>query len=174
VDLQRLVEQLLDKEAIRTVVARYCRGWDRRDRELVLSCYWPEATDDHGLYRGPASDFFDASMRAESHIRHSVIHHHVGQCLIELDRPHATAETYCIATMVDASHPDEVALLTVRYVDHFEVRDDEWRIRDRHVVYDSRAIVPGGVAVFVPQQNVGRRDQDDVSYELLRISAASA
>jgi hypothetical protein len=163
--------QLLDREAIRTVVARYCRGWDRRDRDLVQSCYWPEATDDHGLYRGPASDFFDASMRAEQHTLHSVIHHHLGQSLIELDRPRATAETYCLATMVDAARPDEVVLLTVRYVDRFEVRDGEWRIRDRHVLYDSRAVVPGGVAEFVPSANIGHRDRSDVSYDLLRTSS---
>jgi hypothetical protein len=52
---------LVDDEEVAWVVAqqqtrdacyRYCRGVDRRDVELVRSCYHPDATDHHGEYHG--------------------------------------------------------------------------------------------------------------------------
>lgn len=42
------LDELLDREAIRDCLARYCRGVDRLDRALLLSTYWPGAEDDHG------------------------------------------------------------------------------------------------------------------------------
>jgi hypothetical protein len=48
---------LLDKEAIRDCLMRYCHGIDRCDEDLVRRVYWPGATDDHGMFSGPASDF---------------------------------------------------------------------------------------------------------------------
>ena len=44
------IQALLDKQAIREVVLRYCRGIDRLDREMVRDCYWPEAIDEHGSF----------------------------------------------------------------------------------------------------------------------------
>jgi len=41
---------LSDHDAIRQVAARYARGVDRLDGDLMKSAYWPEATDDHGVF----------------------------------------------------------------------------------------------------------------------------
>ena len=40
------VEELLAKQAIREVIYRYCRGLDRMDRALALSCWHPGGTAD--------------------------------------------------------------------------------------------------------------------------------
>jgi len=42
-------------EAIRQAALRYCRGVDRLDPELMLSAYHDGATDDHGIFSGPAA-----------------------------------------------------------------------------------------------------------------------
>ena len=41
-------DRLGDDQAIRDVLARYWRGIDRQDPELVLGTYHPGAYDDHG------------------------------------------------------------------------------------------------------------------------------
>lgn len=39
------LQELLDKQAITEVLHQYCRGADRCDEELMMSCYHPDATD---------------------------------------------------------------------------------------------------------------------------------
>ena len=46
------LQRLIDKDEIRDVMARYCRGVDRADWDLVRSTYHTDAYDDHGDYRG--------------------------------------------------------------------------------------------------------------------------
>src|SRR3546814_11593208 len=54
--LETMVRELYDKQKIREVVTRYCRGVDRMDRDLFLSAYHPDAIDDHGfVVAGPAA-----------------------------------------------------------------------------------------------------------------------
>jgi hypothetical protein len=42
------VQRLVDEAEVRNVHLRYCRGLDRRDWELVESCYHPDAIEYHG------------------------------------------------------------------------------------------------------------------------------
>ena len=44
------LEQLNDLEDIKNVARRYCRGVDRLDPDEMKSAYWPDATDDHGVF----------------------------------------------------------------------------------------------------------------------------
>lgn len=40
-ELERRLENLLDRQAILDCIHRYCRGVDRMDRQLTLSVYHP-------------------------------------------------------------------------------------------------------------------------------------
>src|SRR3989304_5192387 len=51
------LDDLVAQQEIRDVLARYTRGIDRMDRDLVLSCYHAGAYDDHGAFQGTAEDF---------------------------------------------------------------------------------------------------------------------
>ncbi|MBM3672399.1 MAG: hypothetical protein FJW86_09525 [Actinobacteria bacterium] len=53
------VDELVAQQEIRDVLIRYTRGIDRMDGELVRSCYWPGAHDDHGAFQGPVEDFVE-------------------------------------------------------------------------------------------------------------------
>jgi hypothetical protein len=53
------IQNLIDRQAIRDCLTRYCRGVDRLDRELVLSTYHPDAIDDHGAFVGTREEFVD-------------------------------------------------------------------------------------------------------------------
>jgi hypothetical protein len=57
--LQQSLRELLDREAIRTVLYDYCRAVDRGDAELMKSCYHADGTDDHGFFSGGGWDFAD-------------------------------------------------------------------------------------------------------------------
>ena len=46
------LQALLDREAIRDCLYRYCRGIDRADEAALRSAYWPDATDCHGAWNG--------------------------------------------------------------------------------------------------------------------------
>ena len=147
--LPAAVQALLDKEAIREVIVRFCRGWDRLERDLVQSCYHPGAVDNHGIYNGPAEDFFD---EWAAHPMARAIHHHLGQTTIELDGDTATTETYCLATVV--GNPDEgtdTRLIMCRYLDRFEKRDGEWKIADRHLAFDADVPVADGFPARLPR-----------------------
>jgi hypothetical protein len=51
-DLQRVIDHI----AVRDVVLKYARAIDRMDWELLRSCYYPDAIDDHGPFRGTVEE----------------------------------------------------------------------------------------------------------------------
>ena len=74
-------------------MARYCRGVDRADWDLVRSTYHTDAYDDHGDYKG-GIDGFIAFAKSRTGGATQVMHF-LGECLIEFARPDvAIAETY--------------------------------------------------------------------------------
>lgn len=160
---------LADRAAIADLVALYCRGIDRLDRDLVLACFHPDATDTHGSFHGTIDEFvawafrllerYDATM-------HLIANHHVtfGSSAV------AGAETYGIAFHRSAD-PDPRRNLTVgfRYLDRLERRDDgPWRIASRVATTEwVRAAVPDESWPIPADSAVGRRDGEDPLHALL-------
>ena len=61
------LQLLLDEHAIRKVLDRYCWGVDNRSSEALKDCYWPEATDDHGIVPAMnAHDFVNLTQSREA------------------------------------------------------------------------------------------------------------
>jgi hypothetical protein len=54
---QSKLRYLIDRQAILDCLTRYCRGVDRFDRDLLLSAYHPDATDNHGVFIGSPVQF---------------------------------------------------------------------------------------------------------------------
>lgn len=131
--------RLADREEIREVLARYFRGVDRRDWDLVRSCYHDDATDEHGsLFQGKAADFIDwvSVWIAETF---AVTMHIGGQSLIDLDGEAANVETYAIAmhrTSADETGGQVDLTVAARLVDRFERRAGRWRIAHRRLIDD--------------------------------------
>jgi SnoaL-like domain len=168
----RSLQALLDREAIRDCLYRYCRGIDRLDEEALRSAYWPDAIDSHGAYRGPASGFID---RAVSKLKTGGrMVHMIGNVLIDWRGDVAAVESYFVAFQESVAGDDgsaEETLLCGRYIDRFEKRGNEWRIAARTVAYDwqRRTPLPKELtaAVFGARQPTGGRRPDDPIYELL-------
>ena len=165
------LQELLDREAIRDCLYRYCRGIDRCDEEALRSAYWPDATDSHGAYQGPATGFIDAALKKLQTAGRMV--HVLGNILVELRGDAAAAESYFVAFQEERARNGDAqeTLLCGRYVDRLERRGGEWRIAARTVTYDWMRSTPlaGGLApeVFGPRQPTGGKRPNDPIYELL-------
>jgi ketosteroid isomerase-like protein len=152
------LQQLLDKNSLHELVARYCRGVDRADEEVILSCFHDDAVDDHGPSKGSPAEFarwIIQRMRGWQFVQHRVTNE-----LFEIRGDVAYGETY---SSMHATNADGVRIEGLgRYVDRFERRDGEWRIAHRRVI--TEWVSPGtglSVGEFIP----GRRDRGDPSYE---------
>lgn len=127
-------QALLDREAIRDCLYRYCRGIDRCDEAALRSAYWPDATDCHGAWKGSATGFIDQALTKLRQGGRRV--HQISNILIELAGDVAAVESSFIALQSTATQPGRETFLCGRYVDRFERRQGEWRVADRTVVYD--------------------------------------
>lgn len=159
---------LLDRQAIHDTVLRYCRGIDRLDRELVRSCYHPDATDEHGPFSGTVDEFLAWVWPLLA--RYDATMHLVANHLAELHGDVARVETYGIAYH-RSSDPDPRRNLTVgfRYLDRFERRESgPWRIARRVATTEWVEAPPPEVRWPVPDHGpTGRRDRTDPLYTIL-------
>ena len=158
------MRRLLDEAAIHRVLVQYCRGVDRGDEALIRDVYWPDATDDHGVYKGSGPDFAGFVVKALN--KHALATQHaMQQATIELHGASAFVESYVLAR--HKVRRDAVLTLETfggRYIDRFEKRADEWRIAHRQVVVDWSKIEP--IAAEYPSESFeqGKRDRGDASY----------
>lgn len=86
------LQELLDREAIRNYLFRYCRGIDRGDEVALSGAYWPDATDHHGPYSGSAQGFIDFALKTIKATEPGI--HQMHNILIEFQDGGALVETY--------------------------------------------------------------------------------
>ena len=161
------MDELLDREEIRDVLLRYCRGVDRCDEELVRSVYHEDATDDHGTFKGSGHEFASvvvpmlrAQWRSTVHALHNVS--------IDLDGDAAFVESGFVATHRSLTDQDPTDFVFGgRYIDRFECRDGVWKIASRLVVHDWSRLEPVGTELDLSMFEQGRQDQTDPSYRRL-------
>ena len=157
--------ELLDREAIRDVIYRYCRACDRRDERLLRSVYHPDAADNHGAFAGSADDFVRYTMDTGG-AGFIAGQHHIGNILIELDGDVAHVESVFICHLVSGDQDArQIEVLGGRYWDRMERRDGEWRIADRVVLLDWSELrgdiaEPDRAKTFMP----GQRSVSDATY----------
>ena len=129
------VTNLIEREKIRDCLARLSRGEDRRDAGLLRGCYWPDATDDHGVFVGTADQFLAWVVPGMPSI--PVTLHTLGQSLIDLRGNVAKVETHVTAYhRIDMNGDHRDIVIGGRYLDRMEKRGQEWRIAHRTMLYD--------------------------------------
>jgi hypothetical protein len=158
------VQTLLDKEAIREVLVRYCRGVDRADLELLRSVYHPDAIDNHGSFNGNGWEFADRLVK-----RAQLALHVLGNMSIDVQGDVAHVETYFVSHTpgIQSGKPTHLTF-GGRYVDRFERRNKEWKIARRTLVHDfSRFEVEGRLRPWPGASKVtqGVTGRADVSYK---------
>jgi SnoaL-like protein len=164
--------ELLDREAIRDCIYRYCRGIDRADEASLRSSYWPDATDRHGPYSGPVEGFFQWVGEVWKTDARNV--HQVSNILIEFrDTSNAVVESYFNALQRGPGKDGIVRqfLIAGRYCDRFEKRGREWRVAQPVLAYDwleEQPVPEGSEAMrFGPRLPIGTRFPNDTIYEVL-------
>lgn len=123
----------LARSEIRDVLARYVRGVDRLDAELIRGCYHPDAVEVHGIFNGNAHEF--AVWRARQTFRS---HHVLSESAIQLDDDRAFVETPHVAVVhVDVDTAGCTGIIEARshgwYLDLFTREQGQWLIKHRQV-----------------------------------------
>lgn len=171
---EQALRRLIDKSEIQDAMARYARGVDRGDWELMRSSYHPDAYDEHGDYKGDIDGLIQWLDQRFAGVDNSM--HFLGNCLIEFAGPDlALVETYFVSRRLRPPTAEE--RLTIgpkdamcreawgRYVDRFERREDgQWRVAHRTVVLEasSTSLALGGARSS--PLSWGRRDRGDRLY----------
>jgi hypothetical protein len=157
---------LIDRQAIQDVLLRYCRGIDRRDFDLVRSCYHDDAYDLHGSYEGGPDGFIEHVSRNLPEWDATM--HFIGNQLIELDGDIARCESYCVSHHRKEATGTEPALdmvIGLRYVDRMERRAGAWRIAHHVCAMEWSRVDPvTGIWEFAPGTVRGRPFPDDIIY----------
>jgi hypothetical protein len=166
------LEEISAHMEIRQTLARYCRGVDPRDVELLRSVYHPDAVDDHGMFNGLGVDFAGWVLKALATGGWSFTTHQITNVPIELskDRRSAGVETYYVAFHPGTEPGTELSTMFTtggRYLDRFELRSGTWKIAARLCTVDWAWDAPGvapwpGISAFA---QIGGRD--DPSYHFL-------
>lgn len=170
------LQRLIDKDEIRDLMARYCRGVDRGDWDAVRATYHTDAYDDHGDYKGGVDGFiaFGTSRTGGA----TQVMHFLGECLIEFAGADvAVAETYFFTAHTLGPEAQRQYGATGkggpvqlshygRYVDRVERRDGAWRIAHRIVVFETTRLALDIVPPIKPDWAGHRRDKDDPIFKM--------
>jgi hypothetical protein len=152
------VRYLKDRAEIIDALNRYTRGLDRLDRDLCLSAYHPDATDDRGAPLDPVEQEARGLVRFGRDARVD----HISNFTIEIKGDEAHSEAYVITSVLETEAADEVVMGGARYVDRLVRHDGRWAIMHREVIMDYQYCVP--TRHLAPEIVTGLRDRRDRSY----------
>jgi hypothetical protein len=171
IDTRQLAD-MLARQQIQDTLARYARGVDRADRELLESCYHADAIEEHGPnYSGPALEYIAGAIE-RLHQMGSMAHY-LCQSHIELEGDIAWVETYVITfARFDGDDGPVDTFTGGRICDRFERRSGEWRIAHRRLAFDwnrddlsSEGWCLGMFDTSAPGFHPGCKGRDDLSYQ---------
>jgi len=144
--------ELVTRAALRGLAERYAAGVDRRDEQLFLSVFVPEATlsvhDPPETAQPRRMQGHESLAKVIERIaRFDRTYHLVGNARYDLSGESPTGEVYCVAHHVPGEaavgaepRPDGAPtcyVMYIRYHDRYvRAGDGEWRIRDRQVLVD--------------------------------------
>jgi hypothetical protein len=101
----------------------------------LRSSYWPDATDDHGVFIGSFAEYLAWVVPGSPAVGTTL--HTLGQSLIELHGERANVETHVTAYhRIDMGSEHRDLVIGGRYLDRLEKRAGEWRVAHRTMVYD--------------------------------------
>ena len=159
--------EIADRLAIEHTLNVHCRGVDRCDEAALKSAYWPEAEVAYGSFNGNAHEFCELLPKGLQRYRST--HHQLSNIIIEQNGNDAVVESY--VTAYHHMPGGEATEMTYfgRYVDHFQKRENVWKMMFRNVVMDwnqqlSESADLNGTS-FAGLQKSGRQP-DDPLYRL--------
>jgi 3-phenylpropionate/cinnamic acid dioxygenase small subunit len=127
------MQQWHDVVAIRDVIDRYAAGVDRRDWDLVTTCFTAECHADYGrsghwTARGPLVQWLDEIHRDVGPTMHRITNHQV-----TVDGDTATATSYLDALLQVEHGEHDLLHVVASYHDQLVRGADGWQIADRRL-----------------------------------------
>jgi ketosteroid isomerase-like protein len=165
------IRAVIDKAALRDLALRYARAIDRRDAELLRSCYHDDAIDHHGnVFKGTREEFI--SWQPDIMGQFEVTAHYMLNTDYRLDGDKAQGELYFIAYHRTTANAESI--VGGRYLDHYEKRDGTWRIAHRAIVWDFARENPVDEMQFAFLKSLGNigAGAADASYAALSLFAS--
>jgi hypothetical protein len=164
--MAKTIEDVIAESEIKDVHLRYCRANDRRDEELMRSCFHPDAVIE--LHKPLDVESFIALGRAILS-QYTVTWHNTGNQLVEVDGDTAWAEHYTISShriAADDMGPERDLVASGRYIDRMERRNGEWRIARRVMLLDFNRLDPNPPMEQAFGSRMGERNRNDLSYAM--------
>lgn len=154
--MEDFIAELRDRQAIRDLIAQYCRGIDRADYALVRSVYAHDGVDHHTGFSGSADDYVEWVRQRSAPFTGTM--HNVGTHIATIAGDTATAETYGTAHHWGEPSDDPRLNFTsgFRYLDRLRREDGEWRIVERFAV---REWTRSDAGFLMPPEGAGVRGQ---------------
>jgi ketosteroid isomerase-like protein len=134
--------RLLDEQEVRDTCMRYWAAWDRRDLDLYLSAFTPDATV--SLFGGKMETrIADTAAKGKLEGKHEHSFHAPSSQVVRVTGDTATADTMVLGFLVGEK---EVLVRGLRYLDDLERTPEGWRItRRQHFTlwqYDAKRVEP--------------------------------
>jgi hypothetical protein len=160
--------ELAAKQAIRDVLASYCRSMDRMDRDLALGVWHEGGTCEYvDMFEGTGAGFVDwVWEQHEGMLRHS---HQITNVniAVDVDAGRAVSEAYVTVALwaPPADAPTEI-ISRGRYLDRWSLRDGRWAVDHRVYLQDLMTMAPVPADAVAGASARSTRDEADPSYEL--------
>jgi ketosteroid isomerase-like protein len=171
--MEAALQTLLDKQAIRELLAAYFNAADRHDNEKMRSLYHEDAIDDHGVFfKGLAMEFVDKL--PEIQVPMEILHHNMTTANIKVEGDYAEGEIYVLAFhKVKGENGSFDLLIGGRYFDKYEKRDGVWKFAHKAVVADWATVTdPSAVDLLHPLLEgsyIGKPGEADPSYDFFTL-----
>jgi hypothetical protein len=134
--LSRFKAEAADRQAITDCMYLYSRGIDRGDAGLLREVFWSDAKIVGEFYSGEVGPFIQFS------VEHGLknwdrMMHIISNSIIRIEGDRAVAESYFYGYHVGkAGATSGDLIISGRYLDRFERRDDEWRIGEKTILFE--------------------------------------
>jgi gamma-hexachlorocyclohexane dehydrochlorinase len=142
--MQRRIDELESRSALRDLVTDYCLGFDNQDWDRFISIWHTDAVWEIGP---PFGTFVghEGIKEAVYEVLYPVwreTHHLTSNLRLtfsDTDHAHGVCNVDCMGATKD----DIVQMISATYTDDFERRDEVWKIAKRHVVIHYFNPIPG-------------------------------
>ncbi len=164
---QALLDELLAKQALHELNAKYCRAVDRLDTQLMQSLWHPDAKVDVGIFEGSAADYSVAMTQPNEGMVRSF--HAISNELYRVAGDRAWGEVYVTAAITVFEGGEKIErLVGGRYIDQFERRGGSWKFLHRYFALDwSKSFASSEVwneDVYQAFTHHGARGGEDLSF----------
>ena len=164
--MPKTIDDVIAESEIKDVHFRYCRANDRRDEELMRSCFHADAVIE--LHKPLDVDSFIVFGR-DILSKYTVTWHNTGNQLVEVSGDAAWAEHYTISShriAADDTGPERDFVASGRYIDRMERRHGEWRIARRVMLLDFTRLDLNPPQEPAFGSRSGERNRNDISYAM--------